>query len=247
LEKTVSISADTLRRLSALKLAPDAMAEVLSILADMQSVDEARKAKDRARKRVVRGHSTEIPGSVQGNGEEIPVDPSPALSPLGPPPTTPPYNPPNPTPNHEHQTARERELDFKKRLMAVYAASGVLGFPDGGYVAVWLARGHNPEICLAVVAEGLKSKGRFVPPKYFDQAIADAHVAPVGQPGKASQNGYKSPVAVNRGQWIPESSDGGKAWLSRYPGVWKSKREERNGEWGAMLPSEFPPANGAAA
>jgi hypothetical protein len=58
--------------------------------------------------------------------------------------------------------------------------------------------------------------------------------------------GYKSPVS-NRGQWVPEPSPGGQAWLSRYPGVWKSKREERNGEWGAMLPTEFPPANGATA
>jgi hypothetical protein len=177
----MSISADTLRRLSALRLAPEAMAEVLSILADMQSADEVRKSKDRARKRTVRGHSTENPGIVQGNGEEIPADPPPAASPLVPPPTTPPYNPPNTTPIHTSAEARERELDFKKRLMAVYAASGVVGFPDGGHVAIWLARGYTPEICLAVVAEGLKSRGRFVPPKYFDQPIADAHVAPVGQ------------------------------------------------------------------
>lgn len=44
------INADTLRRLAALKLAPDAMAEVLSIIADMQAGEDHRKAKDRARK-----------------------------------------------------------------------------------------------------------------------------------------------------------------------------------------------------
>lgn len=43
------INADSLRRLAALKLAPEAMAEVLSVVADMQSAEEDRKAKQRAR------------------------------------------------------------------------------------------------------------------------------------------------------------------------------------------------------
>ena len=55
----MNLNAATLRRLAALRLRPDAMAEVLSIIADIQASDEARKSKDRARK--IRGKSTEIP------------------------------------------------------------------------------------------------------------------------------------------------------------------------------------------
>jgi hypothetical protein len=45
----MSISADTLRKLAALKLDPDQMAGVLDVLADIQSADEDRKAKQRER------------------------------------------------------------------------------------------------------------------------------------------------------------------------------------------------------
>ena len=70
----MAITADSLRRLAALNLAPDAMSEVLSIIADMQSVDDARKAKDRDRKR--KPASTENPRKIQGSGEELAVEPS---------------------------------------------------------------------------------------------------------------------------------------------------------------------------
>ena len=79
----MSISADTLRRLSALRLEPEAMAEVLSIIAGMQAIDDARKEKDRDRKRAIRGNSKEIPETVHGNGAEIPADISPQVSPDG--------------------------------------------------------------------------------------------------------------------------------------------------------------------
>jgi hypothetical protein len=46
----MSISADTLRRLAALHLPAEALSEVLSIIADVQSAGDARKAKDRERK-----------------------------------------------------------------------------------------------------------------------------------------------------------------------------------------------------
>ena len=57
----MSVSADTLRRLAALKLPSEAMSEVLSIIADVQAADDARKEKDRIRKRNVRGMSAECP------------------------------------------------------------------------------------------------------------------------------------------------------------------------------------------
>lgn len=70
----MSVTADMLRRLGALNLAPEAMCEVLSILADVASKDDERKARDRERKRRVRGHSTDIPQTVHGKGAEIPAD-----------------------------------------------------------------------------------------------------------------------------------------------------------------------------
>lgn len=82
----------------------------------------------------------------------------------------------------EGQKARSAELEFRLQLVDVYRDAGCQQTPDGGHVAIWLARGHNPQICLAVVREGLRAKnGRFLPPKYFDQQIADAHVAPVAR------------------------------------------------------------------
>lgn len=75
----MAVDADTLRRLAALRLAPEAMGEVLSIIADIQAKEDARKAKDRDRKRSVRGISVEIPSTIHGNGEECPP-PIPALS-----------------------------------------------------------------------------------------------------------------------------------------------------------------------
>ncbi len=68
----MSVNADTLRRLAALRLPADAMCEVLSIIADMQAADEARKSKDRKRKRGVQGNSEEIPRNIQGKGAENP-------------------------------------------------------------------------------------------------------------------------------------------------------------------------------
>ncbi|MGU3403383.1 hypothetical protein [Methylobacterium brachiatum] len=45
----MSVTADILRRLGKLRLAPEALEEVLEIIADIQSVDEDRKAKQRER------------------------------------------------------------------------------------------------------------------------------------------------------------------------------------------------------
>lgn len=92
-----------------------------------------------------------------------------------------PYSPP-PLPPEEYvessAQACDPSLQFRLDLVDTYKRAGVIGTPDGGYVNVWLARGHDPKICLAVVSEGLKRKGRFLPPNYFDQPIADAHAAP---------------------------------------------------------------------
>lgn len=67
----MSVSASTLRRLAALNLAPQAMAEVLSIIADLTAVEEERKAKDRARK--IHGKSVESPRKIQETDTENPA------------------------------------------------------------------------------------------------------------------------------------------------------------------------------
>ena len=45
----MAVTADILRRLGKLRLDPEAFEEVLSIIADLQSVDEARRAGQRER------------------------------------------------------------------------------------------------------------------------------------------------------------------------------------------------------
>lgn len=83
-------AAEIFRRLSALDLSTEAFKEVLSIIADCQSGDEARKAKDRERKRLskdiprnIPGTSTEIPGTVSQVSppiDNITLTPSSSLS-----------------------------------------------------------------------------------------------------------------------------------------------------------------------
>jgi len=68
---------------------------------------------------------------------------------------------------------------FKSELMKAYAAAGSMHFPDTHHAEIWIKRGYDPEICLSVVKSGLTRKPG-VPLKYFDGAIADAHVVPVG-------------------------------------------------------------------
>jgi hypothetical protein len=68
----MSINASVLRRLAALNLPDGALSEVLCIIADMQSSDDARKEKDRERKRKAAGKSAEVPRKEDGNSEEAP-------------------------------------------------------------------------------------------------------------------------------------------------------------------------------
>jgi hypothetical protein len=177
----MSISADTLRRLAALHLPADALSEVLSIIADMQSADDTRKAKDRERKRAVRGQSKENPRTVQGNDADIPADPSPPPFPLSSPPTPPPIIPQSSTPSIVHCG---READFRSQISAVYAKHGHLP-PETGSAVVWLKQGRDPEICCAVIEDVLQRKGKKLPLSYFEGPIADAHASP--RPGNPAR------------------------------------------------------------
>lgn len=153
------------------------------------------------------------------------------------------------TDQSQKQTQNGRAIseiaDFRQAIWREFERAGSPNKPDNSRAAIWLERGWKPAICLAVIAEILARKKSVSSLGYFENAIADAHQAPQANPANAPKP-YVSPV-VSRGHWVPEPSEAGRAWVARYPGVWKSKREERNGEWGAMMPTEFPPASGAAA
>jgi hypothetical protein len=71
------VDAATLRKLAALKLAPEQMTGVLSLLADLEETHEARLAaeedrKRRDRERKIRGRSAENPRTMTGKSAENP-------------------------------------------------------------------------------------------------------------------------------------------------------------------------------
>ena len=70
---------ETLRRLASLRLAPEAMAEVLSIIADMESETEGRRARNADRMRTVRercAHSAQHKGVPDGSPDDSISNPS---------------------------------------------------------------------------------------------------------------------------------------------------------------------------
>jgi hypothetical protein len=76
----MSVSSGTIRRLAALNLAPEAMSEVLSIIADLAGKGDERRAKDRARKR----RSMESPRKTDGSSMETVAEPDQKESPPNP-------------------------------------------------------------------------------------------------------------------------------------------------------------------
>lgn len=113
----MSVSSDVLRRLGALRLAPEAMEEILSIMADVLAASEAieavavaKRAKDAERKRTARS-SEESPRTNVGQSEESPADP---LSPEQKAPTplkTQPLTPVPPSPPKGGSSPAESEPD----------------------------------------------------------------------------------------------------------------------------------------
>lgn len=71
------VSADTLKRLSALKLPTEAFQEVLLILAEMQGADDARRERQRHRKAKSRDKSVTVTG--QERDESVTASPSDSL------------------------------------------------------------------------------------------------------------------------------------------------------------------------
>lgn len=76
-------------------------------------------------------------------------------------------------------SAREAEADFRQEVVRAFERVGQMA-PDTSHAVVWLRRGHDPAICLAVISDILSRKPGVRSLGYFDRPIADAHVAPVG-------------------------------------------------------------------
>lgn len=73
----MSTIADLVRRLANAGASPEVIAISVEAVEAAQSKEDARRAKDRERKRNVRGMSAETARNVRGNGAEIPLSPSP--------------------------------------------------------------------------------------------------------------------------------------------------------------------------
>lgn len=66
------VTADGLRKLAALNLSGEALATVLEVVAESLSSDDERRRKDRERKALSRGKSTDSPQNVRRMSAEIP-------------------------------------------------------------------------------------------------------------------------------------------------------------------------------
>lgn len=65
--------------------------------------------------------------------------------------------------------------EFRKSIVAEFARVGSATVPDTSRAGLWIAQGRRPDVCLAVIAEGLARKPSVRALSYFDAAIADAH------------------------------------------------------------------------
>jgi hypothetical protein len=81
-ERNVTINAATLRRLSTLKLGPEAMSEVLAIIAEAEEANEHRLSKNVARQRRYRERHCNVTRDVTTpSPKEIPPTPPPEITP----------------------------------------------------------------------------------------------------------------------------------------------------------------------
>lgn len=81
-----------------------------------------------------------------------------------------------------HSSDEEVWVSVRERVTAAFRAANSPNIPDTSRVEIWRSRGHQPEICAAVVAEIVAKKPSISRLSYFDQAIADAHAHPKGRP-----------------------------------------------------------------
>jgi hypothetical protein len=66
-------------------------------------------------------------------------------------------------------------VDLRVQVLAAFTDAGSPVNPDTSRVGVWLAKGYDPAIVMAVVQECLAKNPSIRNLKYFDQAIEEAH------------------------------------------------------------------------
>jgi hypothetical protein len=163
-------------------------AQILAVVeqaeASRDAAAEARRAKEAAKKRRQRSFAVpnvpDVPNVPGTSGDMVP----PPASPSSFPPTPPLITTPTPTPSDTF-SERAREADFRSAISDLYQRHGYLP-PETGTCVVWLKQGRDSDICLAVIDDHLRRKGKSLPLSYFAGPIADAHAAPpVGKPSPA--------------------------------------------------------------
>ena len=86
------------------------------------------------------------------------------------------------------EAAPDAVSNFRQAIVSAFAAAGSATIPDTARAAVWVAKGHDPAICLATISELLARNPNARSLSYFDAAIADAHAPaaarapPAGRP-----------------------------------------------------------------
>lgn len=235
----MSVNADTLRRLAALRLAPEAMAEVLSIIADMQSVDDARKEKDRLRKRNVRGSSVEIPETIQGQDADTADKGSPKVPPQRDINQTPLPNPSKNAAAASLVSILTENCLSEATALAVVAHRKTKKSPltphSAGLLRKSLLACGNPE---AAASEMLLRGWTAVKPEWLKDDAAQ------GKPLVAR------PEPDRTGSiWVPAESAPWRAWQqAKGSGYLAARKKDRPGypDGGAWLPTEYPDARKSA-
>lgn len=84
----------------------------------------------------------------------------------------------------EADVARDAIVSLRTALTRAFEAANSPSVPDTSRAAVWISQGYRPDLCIAVVSEGLSRKKSISSLSYFDNAIREAHqkVAPPTAP-----------------------------------------------------------------
>lgn len=205
----MAVTADILRRLGKLRLEPDALEEVLAIIADIQSVDEDRKAKQR--ERTAKHRSMKRDGNVTVTTQQCdaavtaqtPNDPAPL------PPHTPPITP---TPNTHSDpvgsgspsvepTAPVEPMDPRRELFGrgkqtVRNLTGRAMDGCGSLIGKWLKIAADDAVIVLAVIDDAVAKELANPIPWIEQTIK----AEVQRNGSGSNDLFRRPAAPRSGR-----------------------------------------------
>jgi hypothetical protein len=121
-------------------------------------------------------------------------------------------------------------VDLRVRITALFTEFAPDGVPpETGRAAVWLARGFEPALILAVIRAGLERRRRVRTLAYFDEAIAEAHER-------------RAPVAAPVPPEDPEAMRRGFRAMARAhlrDGHWSDSWGPRPGESGCRIPGDI--------